>query len=246
MIAVFRSLLFALVFYPGTVIAVLSAFPLLPFGERIVRAHAVGWAHFHRLCCRWILGIRTRVEGRIPAGPHLYAAKHQSMFETLDLLIVVGDPAAVLKRELADLPLFGHVARKGGVIPVDRDGSAKALRRMIRAATAARDGGRSILIFPEGTRVTPGEQPPLQPGFAGLYKMLGVPVVPIALDSGHVWPRKSFFKRPGIVTMRIGEPIPPGLPRAEIEARVHAAINVLETQASPNPPDAQHGEGDHA
>jgi len=227
-----RSALFALVFYPGTVIAVLIAMALAPCGDRILRRHALIWAAFHRWCCRWILGISSRVTGNIPDTPHLYAAKHQSMFETLDLLLIVGDPAVVLKRELADLPLFGQVARRTGVIPVDRAGSAKALRRMIRAAAAARDGGRSVLIFPEGTRVAPGDGPPLQPGFAGLYKNLGLPVVPIALDSGRLWPRQSFLKRPGIVTMRFGEPIPAGLPRAEIEARVHEAINAFEQPRS--------------
>lgn len=228
MIALLRSILFALIFYPGTVVAVLGAFPLIPFGEGLLRRHAMRWTLFHRWCCRWLLGIRTQVIGKPSIGPHLYAAKHQSMFEALDLLLVVNDPAAVLKRELADLPFFGRIAKLGGVIPVDRAGSAKALRRMIRAATTARDGGRSILIFPEGTRVPPGEKPPLQPGFAGLYKMLAIPVVPIAVDSGHLWPRNSFVKRSGVITIRFGEPIPPGLPREEIEARVHAAINVLE------------------
>jgi 1-acyl-sn-glycerol-3-phosphate acyltransferase len=98
---------------------------------------------------------------------------------------------------------------------------------MMRDAKTALGEGRSVLIFPEGTRVLPGEMPPLKAGFAGLYRMLGLPVVPIALDTGKVWPRKG-PKRPGVVTLRFGEPIPPGLPRAEIEARVHAAINVLE------------------
>lgn len=228
MMAWLRSLLFVLIFYPGTVLAVLSAFPLVPLGERVLLRHALIWAHFHRVCCRYILGIRTRVEGRVPAGPILFAGKHQSMFETLDLLVIVDNPATVLKRELADLPLFGQVAKRAGVIPVDRSGSAKALRRMIRAATTARDSGRPIMIFPEGTRVTPGDQPPLQPGFAGLYKQLRIPVVPIAIDSGRLWPRDRFAKHPGIVTMRFGEPIPPGLPRDEIEARVHAAINALD------------------
>ncbi|ATE63124.1 lysophospholipid acyltransferase family protein [Rhizorhabdus dicambivorans] len=223
-----RSTLFALLFYPGTVIAVLSAFVSALFGNAALRRHALGWAVFHRWCARWILGIRTRVEGRLPPGPHLYAAKHQSMYETLELLLVLDDPAVVLKRELADIPLFGRIAKMAGVIPVDRAGSAKALRRMMRAAAAARDEQRSILIFPEGTRVHPGEQPPLQPGFAGLYKQLGLAVVPIALDSGLIWPRNSFRKHPGIVTIRLGEPIPPSLPRAEIENRVHAAINALE------------------
>ena len=230
MMALLRSILFLLVFYPGTVLAVLSAFPLVPLGGRVLRRHAMLWAGFHRWCCRYILGIRTRVAGTVPSGPFLFAAKHQSMFETLDLLVIIDDPAAVLKRELADLPLFGQVAKRAGVIPVDRAGSAKALRRMIRAATEARDSGRSILIFPEGTRVAPSQRPPLQPGFAGLYKQLRIPVVPIALDSGLLWPRNSFIKRPGIVTMRFGDPIPPGLPRAEIEAKVHAAINALEVE----------------
>jgi 1-acyl-sn-glycerol-3-phosphate acyltransferase len=233
MMALLRSVLFALIFYPGTVVAVLGAFPLIPFGEGLLRRHAMRWAGFHRWCCRWLLGIRVRIVGEAPAGPYLYAAKHQSMFEALDLLLVVNDPAAVLKRELADLPFFGRIAKLGGVIPVDRAGSATALRRMIRAATTARDGGRAILIFPEGTRVPPGEQPPLQPGFAGLYKMLDIPVVPIALDSGRLWPKQGFVKRAGIITMQIGEPIPPGLARAEIEARVHAAINALEPGITP-------------
>lgn len=225
---VLRSALFALLFYAGTVLAVLTAFLVLPFGEAPLRRHAMRWARFHRWCARWILGIRSRVEGIVQPGPHLYAAKHQSMFETLELLLILDDPAVVLKRELADIPLFGRIARYEGVIPVDRAGSAKALRRMMRAATAARDSGRSILIFPEGTRVAPGEQPPLQPGFAGLYKSLGIAVVPIALDSGRLWPRNSFLKRPGIVTIRLGDPVPPALPRTEIEARVHAAMNALD------------------
>jgi 1-acyl-sn-glycerol-3-phosphate acyltransferase len=104
------------------------------------------------------------------------------------------------------------------------------MRQMMREARAALDGGRAIVIFPEGTRVRPGEQPPLRAGFAGLYRALGVPVVPVALDSGRVWPRKG-PKRAGIVTFRFGASAPPGLPRAEAEARVHAEINALERGA---------------
>jgi 1-acyl-sn-glycerol-3-phosphate acyltransferase len=98
---------------------------------------------------------------------------------------------------------------------------------MLKAAREAIADGRPILIFPEGTRVPPGDKPQLQPGFAGLYKSLGVPVVPVALDSGLVWPR-SFVKRPGIVRILVGEPVPPGLKRPEVEAEVHRAINALE------------------
>ena len=223
-----RSLLFAVIFYPGSALAVLLGFPAALMGGRAVHRVAVGWALYHRWCARLLLGIRSEVRGSVPAGAVLVAVKHQSMFETVESLLVFDAPAVVLKRELADLPGWGWVARRFGVIPVDRDGGAAALRRMLKAAGEAKAVGRAILIFPEGTRVLPGEQPDLQAGFAGLYRALGLPVVPVALDSGRLWPRRGLVKRPGIVSWRIGEAIPPGLPRREIEARVHAAINALE------------------
>jgi len=223
-----RAVLFAFFFYPGTVVAVLAAFPAALFGSRSLRRVSHAWAQYHRWCAALLLGIRTRVEGTPPTGASFVAAKHQSMFETIELLVLLHDPAVVTKSELTDLPGWGWVALRHGVIPVDRAGGAIALRRMLKAARAAIAEGRPIAIFPEGTRVAPGEQPELQAGFAGLYRSLGLPVVPLALDSGRLWPRGRFAKRPGVVTMRFGEAIPPGLPRAEIEARVHAAINALE------------------
>jgi 1-acyl-sn-glycerol-3-phosphate acyltransferase len=224
-----RSAVFALVFYAGSLGAVLLAIPAAMIGGGWLVRVVHGWAGFHRWSAANLLGIRTRIEGRVPEGAVIVAAKHQSMFETVEVLAILDDPAVVLKRELADLPLWGRAARLYGVIPVDREGGAAALRRMLKAANEAVAAGRAIVIFPEGTRVLPGEQPPLQPGFAGLYRSLGVPVVPVALNSGRLWPRRSFVKRPGVVTMRFGEPIPPGLRRGEIEARVHAAINALDT-----------------
>ncbi len=226
--AFLRSLLFAAAFYGWTAIAVLLAFPIALFGTRPVRVWSHVWMRVTRWCAVGLLGIRGRVEGRPPAGAALVAVKHQSMFETLEIFLLLKDPAVVLKRELADLPLWGWVVQRYGAIPVDRAGGAVALRRMMRAAEAAIAEGRPIVIFPEGTRVAPGERPALQPGFAGLYRALKLPVVPLAVDSGRLWPRHRFLKRPGIVTMRFGEPLPPGLPRAEIEAAVHAAINALD------------------
>jgi 1-acyl-sn-glycerol-3-phosphate acyltransferase len=228
---VLGSLLFAALFYPGTLLYVLATIAASPFGSGPVRAVVHGWADFHSALARLLLGVRARVEGTLPPGVHLIAAKHQAMFETIEMLRVADTPVVVLKRELADLPLFGWVTRRYGVIPVDREAGAKALRDMLAQARDATAEGRPIVIFPEGTRVPPGETPPLRPGFAGLYRGLGVPVVPIAVDSGRLWGR-GLIKRRGIVTFRIGETIPPGLKRDAVEARVHAAINALEASAA--------------
>lgn len=227
--ALLRNLLFTLVFYPGTVVAVLLGFPAAAIGRRALTGVVIGWARWHRWCARWLLGVRSRIEGEVPRGPVLIAAKHQSNFETVEMLLYVHEPAVVLKRELADIPGWGWVARRYGVIPVDRDGGAGALRRLLKAGQTAVAEGRPLAIFPEGTRIPPGQQPPLQAGFAGLYRAFGIPVVPVALDSGRLWPRGSVIKKAGVVTVRFGAAIPPGLPRKEIEARVHAAINVLES-----------------
>jgi 1-acyl-sn-glycerol-3-phosphate acyltransferase len=227
-----RSILFSIFFYLGTIVAVFLALPAAWMGRRPLVAVTHGWARWHRLCARYLLGIRSVVEGQLPAGPVLVAAKHQSMYETIEMLLVLNEPAVVMKRELTDLPGWGLTARRYGVIPVDREGGAAALRRMLKAAREASAAGRSIVIFPEGTRVPSGEQPPLQPGFAGLYAALKLPVVPLALDSGRLWPRRAFVKRPGLVTLRFGDPLPPGLPRGAIEERVHGAINALERAAA--------------
>ena len=227
MIAWLRTALFSLVFYAGSVPIVLTVPVSALFGQRAVIVHSTFWTRFHRWAARVLLGVTIRVEGTRPEGPALYAAKHQAMYETLELELQLDGPAVVLKQELAQIPMWGWAAKRYGALVVDREGSSTALRQMIREGTKAKAAGRSVLIFPEGTRVPPGEQPPLKAGFAGLYRMLNMPVVPIAIDSGRLLPKRG-VKREGVVTFRYGEVIPPGLSRGEVEARVHAAINALE------------------
>lgn len=226
--AALRTFIFMIVFYGLTAPWVGAALIGAAIGQKPMHAVIYAWVRFHRWCARWILGIRVRIEGKVPEGQYLFAAKHQAMFETLDFLNLLDTPAPVLKKELTDIPGWGWLAKQYGGIPVDRSGGAGAMRAMIQRTREVLADGRSIVIFPEGTRVLPGETPPLQAGFAGLYKIFGLPVVPIAIESGHVWPRKSWIKRPGFVTYRFFDPIPTGLPREEIEARVHALINDLE------------------
>jgi len=227
MIAWLRTLLFRAFFYTVSVFIVGTVPISALFGQRAVIAHANVWTAFHRWCARVFLGVRVRVEGVRPAGPALYAAKHQAMFETLELQSLLDGPAMVLKEELADIPVWGWSARRYGALVIDRNASATALRQMMREGKAAKAAGRSVLIFPEGTRVKPGETPPLKSGFAGLYRTLAMPTVPVALDSGVLMP-KTGAKHAGVITIRFGEVIPPGLPREEIDARVHSAINALE------------------
>src|SRR5437762_5402451 len=228
--AFLRSLLFAAIFYPATVLWVLAGLFASLFGRRATHAVVLGWVDFHHWLTEHLLGIRTCVIGVIPPGPHLIAVKHQSMFETIEIPRIANLPVIVMKKALADIPLFGWLTRRYGVIPVERSAGAKALRALVEQGRNAVATGRSVIIYPEGTRVRPGQTPALRSGFAGLYRALGLPVVPVAVDSGRLWGR-GLVKRSGTVTFKIGETIPPGLNRDQVEARVHLAINAQELAA---------------
>jgi 1-acyl-sn-glycerol-3-phosphate acyltransferase len=232
--AAIRSLIFFLLFYPGTLLYVLTVFAVSPFGTAPVRRVVHGWSDFHHWLVRHILGIRFEWDGEIPEGPYLIAVKHQAMVETVEALRFARTPVVVMKRELTSMPLFGWVTLRYGSIGVARDAGAQALREMMAKGKQAVANGRPVVIFPEGTRVPFGEQPPLRPGFAGLYRALGLPVVPVAHDSGRLWSR-GLIKKPGTIRFKVGETIPPGLKRDEVEARVHAAINALSPDPSPRP-----------
>ena len=222
-----RSLLFAALFYSMTLFWVLAGIVASLFGRRPTLAVVLSWVGVHHWLTRNVLGITTQVEGSIPPRPCLIAVKHQAMYETLEMVRITYLPVIVIKKQLVDIPLFGFMTRRYGVIPIERSAGAKALRSLLTEAKDAVASGRAVMIFPEGTRVRPGETPPLRSGFAGLYRALGLPVVPVAVDSGKLWGR-GLVKRSGTIRFVVGETIPPGLKRDEIEARVHAAINALE------------------
>jgi len=221
-----RSLIYAALFYPATLLWVLTGLVASIFGRRPTLAVVMSWVGMHHWLARHLLGIHTRVEGKIAPGPHLIAVKHEAMFETLEMVRLSHAPVIVIKKELADIPLFGWMTRRYGVIPVERSAGARALRRLVEEGRNAVASGRSVIIYPEGTRVRVGAAPELKSGFAALYRVLGLPVVPVAVDSGRLWGR-GLVHRPGTVTFKIGETIAAGLKRDEIERAVHAAINAL-------------------
>jgi len=222
---VVRSLAFYLLFYLGSIPYVVGAALAMPVAERLFQRIVTGWSAYHRFCARWLLGIRTRVEGAIPTEPVIIALRHESFFEAIDLPTLLDDPVIVAKAELMNIPLWGLAAQRWGLIAVRREDGAKALRAMVAEARARTAVGRPLAIFPEGTRIAAGQEGELQSGFAALYKLLKLPVVPVAVNSGGLYHR--WFKRPGTVIYRFGEAIPPGLPREEIEARVSAAITAF-------------------
>ena len=210
-----RSLCFNAGWYAGSVVIALVGSPILLLPRRAVVAWATFWIDFIlwwlRLTCR----LTHRVVGleNLPHGPVILACKHQSSWETLAFTKVFPGAAIVLKRELLFIPIVGWAMARAGNIAVARGDGAQALRGLVRQAKATIAEGRSILIFPEGTRVAVGVEKPYQVGVAALYRQLGVPVVPIALNSGLFWGRRKFVKRPGLITVQVLEPIPPGLKR---------------------------------
>ena len=222
-----RSLLFGIVFYIGSVPFVLGAFIGTYTSVSLLRSSVRGWSVYHYITVQWILGIKFQIEGQLPDEPVIYAIKHESFMETIDMPRMFNLPAVVFKSELFNIPCWGTAAQAYGMIPVDRNGGAAALRTMLAQAKAIQAAGRPIVIFPEGTRVAHGESPPMQSGFAGLYKLLKMPVVPIAVNSGKLTKRGKPWWHKGTMTYKVGDVIPPGLPREEVEAKVHAAINAL-------------------
>ena len=230
-----RSLLFNIVFAAWTGIVFLISLPTLLMPRRAVWSMGRLWVRGSLLLLRAIVGLGHRVEGgehRL-AGPAIYAVKHQSAWDTLVFPTLLDMPAYVVKQELTRVPLFGAYLKRCGMIPVDRQGRASALKRMLAAARSAVAQGHPILIYPEGTRTPPGERRPYHPGVAALYGDLDLPVIPVALNSGLFWGRRSFHKMPGTITIEFLPAIPPGLPRKafmeELQQRLEGASARLVT-----------------
>ena len=219
-----RSLIFNILFYGTTVVMAILVLPALLLPAHVIRAAARLWGWLTVKALRVACGTH-RLSGDLQAGSQvIYAAKHQSAWETVVLALLLHTPVFVLKRELLRLPLLGWYFSKAGCIAVDRSAGMRALRKLRDDAVTAASGGRSILIFPQGTRVAPGVEHRYEIGVFALYEATGLPVVPVALNSGHVWGRNSWLKRPGRIDVEFLAPIEPGLSRRDFMERLEAAI----------------------
>lgn len=239
-----RAGLYALAFYAvSALFLVLGSWLLLG-----PRAWAMAGLSAHGSTCVWLLkviaGTRLEVRGRenLPPGAALVASKHQSAWDTFALVPLLHDPAIIMKRELMWIPFYGWFSAKFGMIFVRRESGPSALRRMAKDALDRIGQGRHVLIFPEGTRRAAGAPPAYKPGALYLYERLGVACVPLALNSGLYWPRRSFARHPGTIIVEFLKPIPPGLARRDFSKRLERAIEtasdalVREAARAPNPP----------
>ncbi len=225
MLVILRSILFNLLFYLNLIVQLIGALPTLVMPRMAIVKVATFWGRSNLWLLR-LCGIKVEYRGieKIPPGPLLVASKHQSLWETFALLWLFSDPAFILKRELQWIPFFGWYAWKARMIPVDRGRGSQALADMTELARAALAQDRQIVIFPEGTRRAPGADPSYKYGIVHLYAETGIACLPIALNSGLFWPRRSFLRYPGTIVAEILDPIPPGLSSEEFKARLQDTI----------------------
>jgi 1-acyl-sn-glycerol-3-phosphate acyltransferase len=217
-----RSLIFFLWFVTVSVVLMVGLLPLLAFPRRVVALAPRTWSRLNLWGLKVIAGLRYEVRGTIPRETALVASKHMSMWETMALYLLLNDPIVVLKDSLLNVPLYGWYARRTKMIFVDRKGGASTLRKMAAEARAAFARGQQLMIFPEGTRKSPGAPTEYQPGVAALYSQIDAPCVPVALNSGLFW--TGFIKKPGTITIEFLNPIPPGLKSREFMSRLQDVI----------------------
>jgi 1-acyl-sn-glycerol-3-phosphate acyltransferase len=228
-----RSLIYVLFLYGSMLVVSLLYFPAALFDRKAALGAPRDWARWNIKALEFIVGAKVTLEGteHIPPSPALYASKHQAMLDTMTPFMTMLEPSIILKKELLKMPVFGWYAVRTGMISIDREAQARALKGMLREARARRDEGRDIVIFPEGTRQEIGAAPEYKPGVAALYRDLGLPCVPIAVSTGLVWSAHGPIRRPGRATIKFLEPIPPGLNRddfmRELETRIERETAAL-------------------
>ena len=223
---VIRSFVFNVLFYINLLAYFIIAIPTLVMPRMAIVKVAKSWGRTNNRLLRLVCGIKVEYRGleKIPQGALLVASKHQSLWETFALLPLFSDPAFILKRELQWIPFFGWYAMKASMIPVDRGRRGQALADMTERARVELARGRQIVIFPEGTRRAPGAEPSYKFGIAHLYGETGITCLPIALNSGLFWPRRSFMRYPGTIVAEVLDPIAPGLGKDAFAARLQQEI----------------------
>jgi len=226
MVTILRSVAFNICFYLNTLVFLIIALPTFFLPYQAIVEVAKAWGRVNLVLLRVIAGVDFELRGRekIPPGAVIVAAKHQSAWETFALLHLFDSPTFIMKRELQWIPIFGWLTIKGRMVAVDRRAGSQALVQMAERARVELARGRQLIIFPEGTRRPVGAEPRYKYGVSYLYAAEGVPCLPVALNSGVFWPRRSILRRPGTVVVEILDPIPPGLDKEDFIRRLQDEI----------------------
>jgi 1-acyl-sn-glycerol-3-phosphate acyltransferase len=233
MISIFlRSLVFNVLFYLTMAIWMIAALPTFAMPRAALVGMVKAWGRWNIWLMGVICGTRVKIlgTGRIPKGPLIIASKHQSMWETFALFSLIDRPVFILKRELTWIPFFGWYLMKTGMIGIDRKAGMRSLKMLARITKEQIHLGRQLVIFPEGTRRPVGAPPAYKSGVAMIYAGAEVPCVPVALNSGLCWPRRTFLRYPGTITVEFLDPLPPGLRRDEFMARLKTSIEGATTR----------------
>src|SRR5467141_3543361 len=227
MVSIFlRSLVFNVLFYLVLVFWVIVAIPTYLMPRWAIMNIARYWARSSIWMLRVICNVKVEYRGveKIPEGPLIVASKHQSMWETFALLQFFPQPLFILKRELKWIPFFGWYLIKTNMIGVDRGAGGRSLIEMARRAGAEVRRGRQLIIFPEGTRTAVDAPPRYKTGVAQIYVDCGVTCLPVELNSGLFWPRRTFMRYPGTLVVEFLDPLPPDLSRREFITRIRSSI----------------------
>jgi len=226
MVFALRAVVFNILFYLNTVVFLMIGLPTFVMPYQAIVEVAKTWGRVNLFLLRVVAGVKFELRGRdkIPPGALIVASKHQSAWETFALMHLFKSPAFVMKRELQWIPIFGWLMIKGRMVGIDRSAGMRALIGLAAAARAELARGRQLIIFPEGTRRPVGAEPDYKSGIAFIYAQAGVPCLPVALNSGVFWPRRSILRRPGTVVVEILDLIPPGLEKKAFIGRLEQAI----------------------
>ena len=237
MIALFRSALFlflaVLITAPTGLLVTLAVVLPMRWRFRIIAA----WRTLFMALCAQVLGLRYRVIGRenIPTAPSVVLSKHQSAWETVGLQDIFPPQVFVLKRSLLLIPFMGWAFAAIKMISIDRKAGKNALKQVEKQGIERLRAGYWVIVFPEGTRVAPGESRRFKTGGALLAVSAGVPAVPVAHNAGEFWARNAFVKKPGLITVSIGPAIDPrGKTAEEVNALAEQWIDAEMRKISPH------------
>lgn len=219
-----RSLIFTILVYGAMLPVGILWLPAALRSRAGASAAAQAWCRIVLWLAPWMVGIRTEIRGTPPQGEVMIAAKHQSFLDIILIVSAVPRAKFIMKRELVRAPILGWYAMRMGCVAVDRGKRGQAVRQMLVEVREGRSDPGQLIIYPQGTRVPPGEHRPYKSGTGALYAELGQPCVPVACNVGLFWPKKGVTKRPGLAVVEFLDPVPPGLPAPEFMVHIEAVI----------------------